>query len=795
MINVFGSNHGEIGDLKENLILKTAGKIKIQIGKKFIDLVDGNGNINSKAQNIISAIKSSNQIKQNGLYYLDGNIIAYVDGKQIELTSSEGTTYVSFMEEQNVSSEEQHRALSNIGFLYESLPKNPTLKNGIIYVESENLLYIIKDGNLSKYAAEIPNPYPRQFVIAKEGESSNGALVIQGSGASNSLHFDGLDIYMKGAYPIYQSNNIQSFYIKDKEVLKIEAQGISADKIQSKGADANNGYRLYEENHVSTLEVDNLIVRNGIKTEKELLPVVYYNEENIITSISSTEQDNQYNCNLKYSSTYKTEDILQIYIDQESTLIPIELKVVSSENKSLIVSCTTDIRGKSQLICNLISRNSKLNDDLIIGKTGTLYNSKDYGIISKQNLFYSTKFDRDSVASTYIKYPYYSDSLYNDLSTRYENLDKVIPPIGIIKKMIPFQAGYYWSTSKTPGENPVFIGTTQDSFVLTSTKPYLWYTNNGKNWKLIDSYVNPVQNKLYIASSLISTHLESDGSTFNFPTGFIAYVKNGVSISLGYGVANFIKPLSSTESLDNLDYSIFDKLTSYDIAAVPELNGFSYCWSIDSTADKKNPRNWKLEKSLGSAQDLILNVNWDWGNQTYRPGFKIAVVNKSTNKIESFTTDFVQDVGSESNWNSEQWRISFLEFILGEFLYQNISRYSENTGWSINYGGAAFCSGYGGSWQGRLGATQSPTSNTPGTTGYKSQVTFNSLTGYTIGNKVSVTFEFEDVTIGELTNLVNVSNFANIGDQNVYPFQIWNTSYKKFSAILHNLETNQVIVK
>ena len=39
-MNIFGSNHAEVGSLDENLILQTAGKIKIRYGNKFIDLLE-----------------------------------------------------------------------------------------------------------------------------------------------------------------------------------------------------------------------------------------------------------------------------------------------------------------------------------------------------------------------------------------------------------------------------------------------------------------------------------------------------------------------------------------------------------------------------------------------------------------------------------------------------------------------------------------------------------------------------------------------------------------------------------
>lgn len=43
---MFGSSQQELGSLDENLILNTAGKVKIRYGKKFVDLLNDKGELN-----------------------------------------------------------------------------------------------------------------------------------------------------------------------------------------------------------------------------------------------------------------------------------------------------------------------------------------------------------------------------------------------------------------------------------------------------------------------------------------------------------------------------------------------------------------------------------------------------------------------------------------------------------------------------------------------------------------------------------------------------------------------------
>lgn len=43
---MFGSSQCELGELNQNLILNTAGKVKIRYGQKFVDLLNDQGELN-----------------------------------------------------------------------------------------------------------------------------------------------------------------------------------------------------------------------------------------------------------------------------------------------------------------------------------------------------------------------------------------------------------------------------------------------------------------------------------------------------------------------------------------------------------------------------------------------------------------------------------------------------------------------------------------------------------------------------------------------------------------------------
>ena len=75
--NMFGN---EIGSLSENLVLNTAGKVKIRYGQKYVDLLNEKGEINIKMPKIIKSIKSTSEMKTNGFYYLNNGLYAHIDG-------------------------------------------------------------------------------------------------------------------------------------------------------------------------------------------------------------------------------------------------------------------------------------------------------------------------------------------------------------------------------------------------------------------------------------------------------------------------------------------------------------------------------------------------------------------------------------------------------------------------------------------------------------------------------------------------------------------------------------------
>lgn len=301
---ISGSSYNNIGTSSSDFLIKTRGKVKIQCGSKFIDLIkDGKINADSKF------IYKENEIGvKDGIYVLEDEentkVVLQINGIKIDLKDPVGSTYVSFLGEQNISSDEQYLALSNIGFIYPNLEtaKSKNIKKGIIYIEDSKKLYIIQDGKFTEYESNLKIPYNNPIIISPLSKQ-NGAIQIQGSGLSNGILFDSLCIYTENDSGYINTNKKLKLLISNASVASFEkdiitfitpikSNNIYSNKIQSEQIESDSGYKLYydESSNQSTLEIDNLVVRNQI----------IQNDQQI--SLNSQKLNNEYQTNLPTGS-------------------------------------------------------------------------------------------------------------------------------------------------------------------------------------------------------------------------------------------------------------------------------------------------------------------------------------------------------------------------------------------------------------------------------------------------------------------------------------------------------------
>lgn len=302
---LFGRTYSTVGNSDSDFIIKTRGQVKVQWGKKFIDIIkDGKLNVDVS---FIGSVDSYNDIgSKDGLYYVkeDGSIYLVVNGNKINILGDSDGTYVSFASKQDTADEQKGQASKNLGIRYSSKDEATEygVTNGIVFLEDANRWYIVEDGVFTLYPSELESPYKKQLIISKE-DNSIGALVISGQGNGNALIFnagsDTLSIYKDfDNYSIDSSSPIITT-VGTTSTAELGLDGLSlskslfCDSIESSSASDSTGFKLYMLDGKSILSIDQLMVRES----SDIVDITY---EELVTLMDST--------NLSTATRYRITD-------------------------------------------------------------------------------------------------------------------------------------------------------------------------------------------------------------------------------------------------------------------------------------------------------------------------------------------------------------------------------------------------------------------------------------------------------------------------------------------------------
>lgn len=302
---LFGRTYSTVGNSDSDFIIKTRGQVKVQWGKKFIDIIkDGKLNVDVS---FIGSVDSYNDIgSKDGLYYVkeDGSVYLVVNGNKINILGDVDGTYVSFTSKQDTADEQKGQASKNLGIRYSSKDEATEygVTNGIVFLEDANRWYIVEDGVFTLYPSELESPYKKQLIISKE-DNSIGALVISGQGNGNALIFnagsDTLSIYKNfDNYSIDSSSPIITT-VGTTSTAELGLDGLSlskslfCDSIESSSASDSTGFKLYMLDGKSILSIDQLMVRES----SDIVDITY---EELVTLMDST--------NLSTATRYRITD-------------------------------------------------------------------------------------------------------------------------------------------------------------------------------------------------------------------------------------------------------------------------------------------------------------------------------------------------------------------------------------------------------------------------------------------------------------------------------------------------------
>ena len=325
MAQLFGKNYQEAGSPSSPLLLRSNGEIKLQWGNKFIDLVK-NGKINSESKDYIFTVDTSDEIKANGIYLVteDNSIWINVNDTKTQLSITD-TTYVSFLTQQETTSEQKQQALTNLGLIYENMDalNKAGLVTGLAYVVESSKLYLIKDKTITEYQVTSTLPTSGKF----DDLTINSLTIKNSTIDSNQLSFT--------------IGKTQYLQLKNSQVVC--SMPLLLDTIQSSNYSYNSsGFSLQYKQGKSSLDVDSINWRNIEselpKNQKEYIEYTIIGEYNIVTSASQVSLDNttyNYQFNLKYPNTLSVNDFIEAEINTTYNvyLIKEEIKEVTQEKE------------------------------------------------------------------------------------------------------------------------------------------------------------------------------------------------------------------------------------------------------------------------------------------------------------------------------------------------------------------------------------------------------------------------------------------------------------------------------
>ena len=383
MEKFFGRTYETVGNVSGDLLLKTRGGVKVQIGSSFIDLVK-NGKINVDID-IIKEASSKDNIIDNGLYLIKDVLYVKYQDIILPLSSNTGENQVSYLPQLNITQEQKIQAQKNIGIYYDTLEEaQQNVNNGYFYIK-ERGIYVINNQTLDQ-------------VLTLNYLNSNELNL--SSAQFNNLHV-GKAFLQENQLSL---NSDFELFLKSQKLLNISnsAFTIYNSLLSSSIKDINGIFQLYVDSTSgeSYLKVDHIICSDNSKDyQANLCNTQYYinNGNNVIKyiNISETKVITLY---LKYQVQYNPGDILHVEFDKDTYDFIIE-SYNSQNNTAVVILNDTSLDPSNisqQTICYYKPKDTSLIGFTIQNNTITYGNDSSKTILgtlpeelSLTNGFYS----------------------------------------------------------------------------------------------------------------------------------------------------------------------------------------------------------------------------------------------------------------------------------------------------------------------------------------------------------------------------------------------------------------------
>lgn len=371
--NMFGKTYNTIGSTDSNFIIKTKGDLKVQWGGKFIDIIK-NGKLASAGADILKVASSSDDISSNGVYLVptdEGNEVwVSIDGTKVNISNEGGDSYVSFLTDQEeITSDQKYRALTNIGFYYDTLDeaKSQDIKAGIVFVVQENKFYVSVNGELQEYKTSQTISQDTNFDEITIGQ---------------------LRIYSQDSTSYINSKEHLEITINDIPYILLNSDGIVTKKnliigngnyIQSEGATDSSGFRIYMSGNKSIIEADSIIERD-LKNVLEN-QTIYSSISNIVTS-ASFQSEGEVLLELRYENQFQQGQ--NVYVQSSENIEDEEdnsKQITSTNIYEVLYADDSSITIGAQDVPNCVGHYIYLADEVVIKMEGNSMNILENGVI------------------------------------------------------------------------------------------------------------------------------------------------------------------------------------------------------------------------------------------------------------------------------------------------------------------------------------------------------------------------------------------------------------------------------
>lgn len=297
MEKFFGRTYETVGNVSGDLLLKTRGGVKVQIGSSFIDLVK-NGKINADID-IIKEASSKDSIIDNGLYLVKDVLYVKYQDTVISLNSNNTEeNQVSYLPQLNITQEQQIQAQKNIGIYYDTLGEaQQKISNGYAYINNQGLYLFSNQSAQQVLTTDYFALGTLNLSILNIGKTS-----LQESKITLTNY---LDIILNQQYLL----KISDQYCEVKNTLLVTTlQGYEG------------AFQLYtNDNGESYLKVDHIICSDSNQNYQANIcySKYYYNNfNNVITKIEVDNTTKEITLYFKYSVIYQPNNILHVEFDR-----------------------------------------------------------------------------------------------------------------------------------------------------------------------------------------------------------------------------------------------------------------------------------------------------------------------------------------------------------------------------------------------------------------------------------------------------------------------------------------------